>query len=577
MLINPMGPQDVWDGLPTSGDVFASQSHFSSNSEWKILQELVLRQLKDSPILLDRFLKDLGTFLSQSVPQSTMDDQQWLQQIAGDSGDEPYLAESFYNSYFPAPDASTSYARAQTSAAGVSAVNVRRDYDPSHIQQYKQEPPATGDEQMFLPNTPTANAYSRGYGPGYDTRQPPWQAYNTGGIPGGISGGVGFIDFHPDGLPSSSSAWPQPGQAVFGEPLDNTQVSPSSFSSTHSSTTSDAMAAMSLDTMTVHGDTTGNPQASGAVPGPDNSANTWTPSYPTTIAPKMLQIHPSPTPNSSSESIPTTMIANGGDADLGSSAYDNTNNQSRTTQSPRPAPKLRKELPDRPARLRNSGSASSSSKPSSSSKGKENAAASQSRTSHTHRHRHHQQPQAPQKTRVEQLKREKQDDAPRRVPVPDAPTPASTARNAHSSGSASANTNANATASPATSPPNKDGRAAKDDFLVRSRMAGVTYREIRRKGNFSEAESTLRGRFRTLTKDKEARVRKPEWQENDIRLLKKAVRQLHKGGDDLAVAKAPWGQVADYIVTNGGSYQFGGATCHRKWKELVEEGEVGRK
>lgn len=60
------------------------------------------------------------------------------------------------------------------------------------------------------------------------------------------------------------------------------------------------------------------------------------------------------------------------------------------------------------------------------------------------------------------------------------------------------------------------GRAAKDDFLIRSKLAGMTYKEIRRKGNFSEAESTLRGRFRTLTKDKEARVRKPEWQDNDV-------------------------------------------------------------
>ena len=45
----------------------------------------------------------------------------------------------------------------------------------------------------------------------------------------------------------------------------------------------------------------------------------------------------------------------------------------------------------------------------------------------------------------------------------------------------------------------------------------MTYREIRKQGNFKEAESTLRGRYRTLTKCKEARVRKPEWQEKDVR------------------------------------------------------------
>ena len=59
-------------------------------------------------------------------------------------------------------------------------------------------------------------------------------------------------------------------------------------------------------------------------------------------------------------------------------------------------------------------------------------------------------------------------------------------------------------------------RDAKDDFLVRSKLAGMSYKDIRRQGKFTEAESTLRGRFRTLTKHKAARVRKPEWNDNDV-------------------------------------------------------------
>ncbi len=59
-------------------------------------------------------------------------------------------------------------------------------------------------------------------------------------------------------------------------------------------------------------------------------------------------------------------------------------------------------------------------------------------------------------------------------------------------------------------------RDAKDDFLVRSKLAGMSYKDIRRQGKFTEAESTLRGRFRTLTKHKAARVRKPEWDDNDV-------------------------------------------------------------
>ena len=68
-------------------------------------------------------------------------------------------------------------------------------------------------------------------------------------------------------------------------------------------------------------------------------------------------------------------------------------------------------------------------------------------------------------------------------------------------------------------------RDAKDDFLVRSKLAGMSYKDIRRRGNFVEAESTLRGRFRTLTKHKAARVRKPEWTDNDVSAHSLAFRE----------------------------------------------------
>lgn len=58
---------------------------------------------------------------------------------------------------------------------------------------------------------------------------------------------------------------------------------------------------------------------------------------------------------------------------------------------------------------------------------------------------------------------------------------------------------------------------SKDEFLVRSKLAGMSYKDIRQRGGFTEAESTLRGRFRTLTKDKEERVRRPAWTDNDVR------------------------------------------------------------
>ncbi|KAL2156621.1 hypothetical protein VTH82DRAFT_1366 [Thermothelomyces myriococcoides] len=113
-------------------------------------------------------------------------------------------------------------------------------------------------------------------------------------------------------------------------------------------------------------------------------------------------------------------------------------------------------------------------------------------------------------------------------------------------------------------------RMSKDEFLVRQKQMGRTYKEIRRLGGFTEAESTLRGRYRTLTKCREARVRKPEWSETDLRLLERGVRELAHT-PDLNPTKVPWKRVAEYIVAHGGSYHFGNSTCRKRWDELVRE------
>ncbi|KAK3109716.1 hypothetical protein LTR53_016729, partial [Teratosphaeriaceae sp. CCFEE 6253] len=49
----------------------------------------------------------------------------------------------------------------------------------------------------------------------------------------------------------------------------------------------------------------------------------------------------------------------------------------------------------------------------------------------------------------------------------------------------------------------------RDAILVQRRREGWTYRKIKEHYKFSEAEPTLRGRHRMLTKDKEERVRRP--------------------------------------------------------------------
>ena len=60
---------------------------------------------------------------------------------------------------------------------------------------------------------------------------------------------------------------------------------------------------------------------------------------------------------------------------------------------------------------------------------------------------------------------------------------------------------------------------SKDDFLVRCKARGMSYKQIKELGKFEEAESTLRGRYRALTKPKEARLRKPEWGDREVSLF----------------------------------------------------------
>jgi hypothetical protein len=55
-----------------------------------------------------------------------------------------------------------------------------------------------------------------------------------------------------------------------------------------------------------------------------------------------------------------------------------------------------------------------------------------------------------------------------------------------------------------------------DMFILECRKKGLSYKYIREKGGFTVAESTLRGRFRSLTKNRCERVRKPQWTATDV-------------------------------------------------------------
>ncbi|KIW19977.1 hypothetical protein PV08_00552 [Exophiala spinifera] len=124
---------------------------------------------------------------------------------------------------------------------------------------------------------------------------------------------------------------------------------------------------------------------------------------------------------------------------------------------------------------------------------------------------------------------------------------------------------------------------SKDDLLVHLKSQGMSYKQIKEIGGFSEAESTLRGRYRALTKPKEARLRRPEWGDREIELLFEGVAYC-SNTDPLAssslhnldaisigqfVNKVPWKQVAEYMEGKG-TYRYGNATVKKKYLEILK-------
>ena len=135
------------------------------------------------------------------------------------------------------------------------------------------------------------------------------------------------------------------------------------------------------------------------------------------------------------------------------------------------------------------------------------------------------------------------------------------------------------------------GRRNRDGLLLHLRRQHFSYKDIKRIGGYHEAESTLRGRVRVLTKQKHERVRKPHWQQADvsprsariwvmhlvdlsqINLLSFAVKKLssHIGLTPRGRKnwrKMPWKKISQWMKENGASYIFAPATCAKKWAEI---------
>ncbi|RMZ81220.1 hypothetical protein DV737_g2645, partial [Chaetothyriales sp. CBS 132003] len=131
---------------------------------------------------------------------------------------------------------------------------------------------------------------------------------------------------------------------------------------------------------------------------------------------------------------------------------------------------------------------------------------------------------------------------------------------------------------------------SRDEELIELRMRGVSYRDIKQKYGFDVAESTLRGRIRSLIKAKDQRVRKPIWRAEDVSLLCACVLEFaiqHNLPADVfgslerpvlvseqSINKVSWKRVAAAMAERG-SYHYGNATTKKKYREVRDEQLTG--
>ncbi|KAJ3469413.1 hypothetical protein MRS44_003478 [Fusarium solani] len=115
-------------------------------------------------------------------------------------------------------------------------------------------------------------------------------------------------------------------------------------------------------------------------------------------------------------------------------------------------------------------------------------------------------------------------------------------------------------------PPDHTCRASRDQYLIDRRADGFTYREIKEAGGYAEAEPTLRGKWRTLTKDPEQRLRRPVWKQHDLELLRRVTyRWFTDNNKEVGDARPPWKILAQEMFDEGASYHFGSGTISKMW------------
>ncbi|KAK0389022.1 hypothetical protein NLU13_2599 [Sarocladium strictum] len=116
-------------------------------------------------------------------------------------------------------------------------------------------------------------------------------------------------------------------------------------------------------------------------------------------------------------------------------------------------------------------------------------------------------------------------------------------------------------------------QVARDTALLEMREWGLSYKDIKRIGNFPDALPTLRGRHRILTKPSQDRVRRPPWRPEDEELLRQAVRAQLAKARGRRTQRIIWKEVADHVNQHGSSYKFSYVTCSQKWQQMTRDSQ----
>ncbi|KIH89302.1 hypothetical protein SPBR_06373 [Sporothrix brasiliensis 5110] len=120
-------------------------------------------------------------------------------------------------------------------------------------------------------------------------------------------------------------------------------------------------------------------------------------------------------------------------------------------------------------------------------------------------------------------------------------------------------------------------RQQEDQYMMQKhREAGWTFSKIQKSGEFSINESTLRGRYRTMTKPPEMRVRKPKWDAlADALVLQFAGEQADAQNRPIEDAKIKWKVVQAQMVERG-TYSYGYCTLKKRCLLLLEQAKANK-